>query len=184
MLVLAVVVAAILIAVVGLVIWAFNRLVKARNYVRDGWAGIDVQLRKRADLVPNLVAVVDGYRVHERDALEQVVGARARVEAASGPDAAGRADASLETSLVKLYAVAEAYPDLKADKAFRELQTRLTDLEDDIASARRYYNALVRRYNDVQQTFPAALVARGLGHREAEYFQIDQEAAGPTATGF
>ncbi len=153
----------------------FNTLIGARNRVENAWSGIDVMLRKRYDLVPQLVAVVDAYRIHEQDTLSEVAAARSTL-AGDGATRRGEADLALETNLRRLYAVAEAYPTLRADAQFAELARNLTDLEDDLVGARRYYNALVRRYNDAQQTFPAALVARRLGHCEAQYFQLDAEA--------
>ncbi len=180
-----VIIAAVVVGAAAVIVWQFNRLVAARNRVRDAWAGIDVQLRKRTDLVPQLVAVVDGYRIHERDTLEGVAGARARIDASrESPSAAGDADAALETSLAGLYAVAEAYPDLKANEQFLELQQGLAGIEDDLIGARRYYNALVRRYNDAQQTFPGVVFAGVFRHEPAEYFQIDLEAAAAPDAGF
>ena len=160
-------------AVVGVVM--FNRLVRYRNLVADGWAGIDVQLTRRAELVPNLVEVVKGYQVHEAKTLEQVTEARSRVEHASGPADAGRADQQLQRSVGSLIAVAEAYPDLKANQNFLDLQHELSTLEEDIAFARQYYNAVVRKYNTLQQTFPVVLIAGPMGFRTAEYFQADED---------
>jgi len=160
---------------VGVVVF-YNRLVGQRNAIADAWSGIDVQLTRRADLVPNLVAVVKAYQVHERDTLEAVTSARAAARAAKGPAEAGEAERVLEGSVTSLLAVSEAYPDLKADESFRQLQTELTTLEENISFARRYYNAVVRKFNTTQQTFPIVLLARPLGFREAEYFQADRDA--------
>lgn len=134
-----------------------------------------MQLAQRSDLVPQLVAAVEGYREHEREALEAVTTARSRVLNAPGPRAAGEADNQLEGALGKLYALAEAYPDLKANTNFLDLQARLTALEEDIASARRYYNALVERYATLRQTFPTVMVATPLGFKAAEYFKAEGE---------
>ncbi|HVE94035.1 MAG TPA: LemA family protein [Acidimicrobiales bacterium] len=164
-----------LVAAVGGVVF-YNRLVGQRNAIADAWSGIDVQLTRRADLVPNLVAVVKGYQVHERETLEAVTAARAAAQAAKGPAESGEAERVLEGSVTSLLAVSEAYPDLKADESFLQLQTDLATLEEDISFARRYYNAVVRKFNTTQQTFPIVLVARPLGFREAEYFQADLDA--------
>lgn len=157
----------------------FNRLVRARNRVREAWAQIDVQLAQRADLVPRLVAAVEGYRRHERETLERVTEARSRVEAARGPAEAGDADDQLEGALGRIYALAEAYPDLKADATFLDLQARLTALEEDVAAARRYYNALVERYATLLQIFPNAAIAPPMGFRPAEYFKADGARSTP-----
>jgi LemA protein len=174
-----VVVVVLLVLVVLVVVFgirAFNRLVKARNLVADGWAGIDVQLTRRAELVPNLVEVVKGYRVHEAQTLEHVTEARNRAQQASGPAEAGRADEQLQRSVGSLLAVAEAYPDLKANANFLDLQHELATLEEDLAFARQYYNAVVRKYNTMQETFPVVLIAKPLGHRTSEYFQADLDS--------
>ncbi|HZN12812.1 MAG TPA: LemA family protein [Acidimicrobiales bacterium] len=162
------------VAVVGVV--AFNRLIRFRNLVADGWAGIDVQLTRRADLVPNLVEVVKGYQVHEEQTLEHVIEARSRAQHASGPEALGKADEQLQRSVGSLLAVAEAYPDLKANTNFLDLQHELATLEEDLAFARQYYNAVVRKYNTLQQTFPVVLLARPMGFRTSEYFQADADS--------
>ncbi|MBI2168399.1 MAG: LemA family protein [Actinobacteria bacterium] len=164
--------AAILAGALGVwIVVTFNRLVRARNRVREAWAQIDVQLAQRADLAPRLVAAVEGYRRHEADTLDRVVAARGEVMNAAGPVEAGRADDRLEGALTRLYALAEAYPELKADQTFLDLQARLTALEEDIASARRYYNALVERYATLRQTFPNNAIAAPAGFRAAEYFK-------------
>ena len=167
------------------VVWliaTYNRLVRRRNRVEDAWAGIDVQLKRRADLVPNLVTTVQGYQVHERETLERVTQARNEVVQAAGRRAAGEADDRLEQALTNLYATAEAYPDLKASRNFLELQRELTQLEEEISFARRYYNALVQELNTSVQTFPTVLIAGLLGFRRAEYFKAEgAERAVPTA---
>ncbi len=172
----AVVVLAVVVVVV--LVWlavTFNRLVRSRNQVADGWAGIDVQLTRRADLVPVLVETVKGYRDFERGTLVEVVDARFQAVNAQGPAQAGPAEQQLAGSLKTIFATAEAYPDLKADASFRSLQQQLSTLEEDIAFARRYYNAQVRSFNTRQQTFPTLLAARPLGFRTAEYFQADAD---------
>ncbi|HUR78958.1 MAG TPA: LemA family protein [Acidimicrobiales bacterium] len=167
------------VAALGYAIAVFNRLVKQRNAVADAWAGIDVQLTRRADLVPNLVEVVKGYRLHEQQTLEEVVAART---SARGAAATGQVEEKVQTAVGSLLAVAEAYPDLKANQNFQHLQTELATLEEDLSFARRYYNGTVRNYNTSQQTFPVVLFARPLGFQPAEYFQADLDAkAAPSA---
>lgn len=163
---------------VGLAV-VYNSLVRKRNLVADGWAGIDVQLARRAELVPNLVETVKGYRDFERSTLEAVAEARARVTSGGRPTEVGQADEVLAGSVKTLLAVSEDYPDLKSDANFLALQKELAVVEEDLAFARRYYNAWVRRFNEAQQRFPLLLVARPLGFRPAEYFQaeIDQRGA-------
>jgi len=171
---LAVLAAIVVIVLVWLAV-TFNRLVRSRNQVADGWAGIDVQLTRRADLVPVLVETVKAYRDFESATLVKVVDARSRAMTAQGPGQAGPAEQDLAGSLKTVFATAEAYPDLKADAGFRALQQQLSTLEEDISFARRYYNAQVRTFNTRQQTFPAVLAARPLGFRSAEYFQADAD---------
>ena len=160
--------------VVALAVWVavtYNRLVRLRNRTEEAWSGIDVQLQRRADLVPNLVETVQGYAGHERETLEQVVQARNAVAAAAGPREAGQADEALERALRQLFAVAEAYPDLQASTNFLQLQQELVRLEEDISFARRYHNAVVEDLNTGIQTVPSVLVARPFGFTEREYFK-------------
>ena len=160
----------------GLVAARYNRLVTLRNKVADAWAGIDVQLTRRAELVPNLVRTVQAARLHERDVLEAITAARAALVEAEGPEASGRADDRLEGALRQLWAVAEAYPDLKVSENFLQLQTELSRLEEDIGFARSYYNGSVKQFNTTQQQFPTVLVARPLGFRPAEFFKAEADA--------
>ena len=152
----------------------FNRLVRLRNEAETGWANIDVQLKRRADLVPNLVEAVKGYAAHERETFDEVTKARAAAQQASGPAQAAQADAQLAGGLNKLLAVSEAYPQLRASENFLALQQELADIEDKLAAARRYYNQTVYRYHTVKQSFPAVLVAGLLGFREREFFGTDE----------
>ena len=157
-------------------VWAivtYNRLVARRNKVQEAWSGIDVQLTRRADLVPNLVETVKGYQVHEREVLESVTEARARVMAASGPREAGQADDQLQSALGRLFAVAEAYPDLQASANFGQLQAELASIEEEISFARRYYNAAAQQLNTSIQQFPTVVIAGPLGFRAVEYFKAD-----------
>ncbi len=162
----------------------FNRMVRLRNEVDTGWSNIDVQLKRRNDLIPNLVEAVKGYAAHERGVFEEVTNARAAMAQASTPGQAGAADSLLGMALGKLFAVAEAYPDLKASTNFLQLQSDLTDTEDKIAAARRYYNATVLGYNNAIQTFPALLFAGASGFRAREFFAADQGDRAPVAVSF
>jgi LemA protein len=154
----------------------YNRLVSLRNKARDSWSGIDVQLTRRADLVPNLVQTVKGYAAHEQETLDAVVQARGRVVAASGPRESAAADGQLEGALSRLFALTEAYPDLKADAGFRQLQGELSRLEEDIASSRRYYNATVRDYDTARERFPTVVIANAAGFdREFAYYDAPSE---------
>ena len=153
----------------------YNGLVRLRNMKDEGWSGIDVQLRRRSDLVPNLVETVKGYAAHEKDTLQNITNARAA--AVSAKDEAKRlsAENDLSGALRTLFAVAENYPDLKANANFLDLQKQLSAIEDDIQMARRYYNGTVRNLNMAIQRFPAVLVARRLGFTEAPFFETDDE---------
>jgi LemA protein len=172
---------AIVAAAVIYVVAVFNRLVRMRNLVREGWSGIDVQLKRRTDLVPNLVEVVQGYAAHERATLEEVTRMRATSVAASDVGGQAAAERGLQASLGKLLAVAEAYPQLKADKNFLDLQQQLAEVEDQLQMARRYYNGTVRNLNIAIQSFPSNLLAGPLGFRAEPYFELDDrgEAAAP-----
>jgi len=154
----------------------YNRLVRLRALVREAWSGITVQLRRRADLVPNLVATVEGYATHEREVLDQVTAHRTDAVAAKGVDATAKADAAFTGMIGKLIAVAEAYPDLKADANFRQLQDELSDIEEQLAGARRYYNATVRDLNTQVQSFPDILVAGPMGFKAEEPYADDVAA--------
>jgi LemA protein len=174
----------IVIAVVAvLVLWAiaiYNRLVRLRALVKEGFSGITVQLRRRADLVPNLVNTVQGYAAHEKGVLEEVTAHRAEATQAGSVAATAQADNAFTGMLGRLMAVAEAYPDLKADDNFRQLQSELTEIEEQLQGARRYYNATVRDLNSSIQSFPNVMFARPLGFSEAE-FDEDADASIPQA---
>jgi len=152
----------------------FNRLVRLRNEVNTGWSNIDVQLKRRADLIPNLVEAVKGYAAHERGVFESITEARSSLLRADTPGAAAQANDVLTTALGRLFAVAEAYPDLKASQNFLRLQDELTDTEDKIAAARRYYNATVMRYNTKIQSFPGVLYAGAVGFAAREFFSAEE----------
>jgi LemA protein len=170
-----------LLLVAGFLILTWNGLTRLRQLARNAWADIDVQLRRRHDLVPNLVRVVEGHAGYERGTVEAVVAARGRALAASGPAAAGAAEAALSGQVGRLLAIAEAYPDLKAGGSFLELQRSLVDIEDHLQQARRYYNAVVRDLNTRIEQFPANLIAGPLGFRREEFFGLADasEAAVP-----
>src|ERR1700722_4104957 len=176
------IVAAVLAVIALYAIFVFNWLVRLRNLAREGWSGIDVQLRRRSDLVPNLVATVQAYAAHERSVLEEVT--KSRQSSIAADDVAGRASAAnaLQGALGRLFAVAEAYPELKADKNFLALQQQLAEIEDQLQMARRYYNGTVRNLNISIQSFPDNLVAGVLGFRELPFFELDDrsQAAAPS----
>jgi LemA protein len=164
----------VVVVIAAIVLWAvaiYNRLVRLRALVKEGFSGITVQLRRRADLVPNLVSTVKGYAAHEKSVLDNVTAHRAEATSASGVAATAQADNAFTGMLGRLMAVAEAYPDLKADDNFRQLQTELAEIEEQLQGARRYYNATVRDLNSSIQSFPNVLFARPLGFTEAEFYQ-------------
>jgi LemA protein len=152
-------------------IWVYNGLVGLRNQVDSAWAQIDVQLKRRHDLIPNLVAAVQGYLRHERELFERIAQARTRALAATGAGAIGLAEGALTQAVGGLLAVLERYPDLRANQNVLALQEELVTTENRIGFARQLYNDLVARYNTRQQVFPVNLVADGLGFRPAEFFQ-------------
>lgn len=156
----------------------YNGLVRARQMAEEAWSGIDVQLKRRADLIPNLIETVKGYAAHEKGTFEEVVKLRNQAQAVPQGDVAGRAQAEglLSQALGKLFALAEAYPDLKANQNFAELQTSLETIESEIQMARRYYNGSARDLNIKVESFPANLVAGPFGFSKRDYFEIENEA--------
>src|SRR5882757_5617192 len=164
------------VALIGL----YNKLVRLRALAKEGFSGITVQLRRRADLIPNLVETVQGYATHEREVFEQVTKARAATVNAGGVEATAQADAQMTGLLGRLFAVAEAYPELKANTNFLQLQDQLANIEGELQSSRRYYNATVRDLNSSVQSFPAVLVASPLGFHEEPFYQ-DEDPAIQTA---
>ncbi|WP_433353967.1 LemA family protein [Microtetraspora malaysiensis] len=162
----------------------YNRLVRRRGAVDNAWAQIDVQLKRRHDLIPNLVETVKGYASHERQALEAVVAARSRAVGARTPKDQAAAEDALSGALKGLFALAEAYPDLKASRNFSELQEELSDTENRIAYTRQYYNDAVLTYNNAIQTVPANIVAGMTGFAPYEYFQAPGEERGPVQVRF
>ena len=154
----------------------FNGLVTARNRVRAAWSDIDVQLTRRHDLVPQLVAAVQGYASHERATLEAVTALRQQALQAVALDDKARIEAALAQQVNRLLALQENYPELKASANFLQLQRELVEVEDHLQYARRFYNGAVRDYNDATQRFPALLVARGFGFAAAEFFQAESDS--------
>ncbi|SFO09130.1 LemA protein [Cohaesibacter marisflavi] len=155
----------------------YNKLVKTRQMVNEGWSGIDVQLKRRANLIPNLVETVKGYMGHERETLEKVTEMRARAANASKGGAMERslAEGNLSKALVNLMAVAENYPDLKANEGFLNLQQELSGVEDEIQLARRYYNGTVRNLNTMIDQFPSNIVAGFFSYAKKDYFEVENE---------
>jgi LemA protein len=166
-------------AVVALyAIYLYNSLVRARQVKEEAWSGIDVQLKRRADLIPNLIETVKGYAAHEKETLEKVVDLRNRAQAVPAGDVAGRAAAEglLSQALGRIFALAEAYPDLKANQNFAELQETLETIEEEIQMSRRYYNGAARDLNVKVESFPSTLVASLFRFSKAPYFEIDNPA--------
>jgi LemA protein len=170
------VVTIVIVAVVGGLVVIYNSLVRARNRVEEAWAQIDVQLRRRHDLIPNLVETVQAYAAHEREVFEAVARARSEAVAPHSPAEQARAEDQLTGALRSLFAVSEGYPELRASQNFLELQRELTSTEDRIAYSRQYYNASVQRYDTKRQTFPSNVVAGAFGFTDREYFEIDDAA--------
>lgn len=173
-----------LLVLVVLVIGIYNRLVTLRNRVDNAWSQIDVQLRRRYDLIPNLVETVKGYAAHERETLEKVTQARQLAMDAKTVAEQGQAENMLTSTLRSLFAVAEAYPDLKANQNFLMLQEELSGTESKIAYARQFYNDSVMTYNTTTQTFPSNLVAGVFGFTAREYFELDEAAREPVSVKF
>jgi LemA protein len=169
----------VVVLLVALAMYGYNRLVRLRNEVDTGWANIDVQLQRRTDLIPNLVETVRAYAAHERAVFEEVTRARAALQRAGGPGAAAEANEGLTAALGRLFAVAEAYPELKASENFLQLQEDLTDTEDKISAARRYYNATVMRFNTAVQSIPWLLLAKPFRFREREFFSAQGDTSLP-----
>ncbi|XAZ24279.1 LemA family protein [Sinorhizobium sp. B11] len=169
---------AIVVLIALYVIFIYNGLVRSRQMAEEAWSGIDVQLKRRADLIPNLIETVKGYAAHEKSTLEEVVELRNKAQAVPAGDVAGRAQAEglLGQALGRVMALAEAYPDLKANQNFSELQASLETMESEIQMARRYYNGAARDLNVKVESFPSNLVAGQFGFSKREYFEITNEA--------
>jgi LemA protein len=171
------IIGAIIVVVVLWVIAAYNRFVRLVQRTKEAWADIDVQLKRRYDLIPNLVETVKGYATHEREAFESVTNARARAMNAGGVEERGQAENMLSGALKSLFAVAEAYPDLKANQNFLELQRELSDTENKIQASRRFYNTNVRDLNTAVQTFPSNIIAAQFRFEPKEFFELSQDEA-------
>ena len=167
----------VLVVVVLWIIMIYNGLVAMRQRVNQSFADIDVQLKQRHDLIPNLVATVQGYAAHERGTLEAVVKARQTAMAAPGIDQKVAAENALSGALRQLFALSEAYPDLKANQSFQQLQNELSDIENKLAAARRFFNNTVQEYNTGIQRFPAALFAAALGLHAQQFFDLGETRA-------
>src|SRR3954463_1091536 len=169
------IVLAVIVVFVLWVIMIYNQLVAMRQRVGQSFADVDVQLKQRHDLIPNLVETVKGYAAHERGTLEEVVKARNAAMTAQGPAQQAQAENQLSGALRQLFALSEAYPDLKANQNFQQLQSELSDIENKIAAARRFFNNAVQEYNTGIQQFPAALFAGPLGFHEKTFFEAGEE---------
>lgn len=169
------------VAIIGIFLWStYNGLVTLNVRVDEAWSDITVQLKRRADLIPNLIETVKGYATHEREVFENVTRARAATvspEALAQPAAAAQAEGDFGTALKSLFAVAEAYPQLQANQNFLSLQSELTDTEDKIMAARRFYNGGVRELNTKIKQFPQVLFVRALGFKEREFFEVADAAS-------
>ncbi|MDR1873911.1 MAG: LemA family protein [Synergistaceae bacterium] len=179
--------AVIAILAIIVLLWAiatYNGLVRLFNLRDEAWSGVDVQLRRRFDLVPNLVETVKGYSIHEQNTLQKVTEARSAIAGASTPGTRIDAENALTSTLHSLFAVSEACPELKANTNFLRLQSELSSLENDLQLARRYYNGAVRNFNSAIQVFPAVLVSRRLGYSPSPFFQTDSESKAPVQVKF
>jgi LemA protein len=166
----------VVLVVVAWLVFVANRFVRLRNESHQALSGIDIQLQRRADLIPNLVETVKAYAAHESAVFEDVAKARAQALGARGVAQAATADVAMTAALTGLFGIAEAYPQLRASENFQRLQAELSDTEDKIAAARRYYNTTVRRFNSLIQSVPTNIIARLGGFREREFFRIEDDA--------
>lgn len=166
------------------VVYLYNKLVVLRNRINNAWSQIDVQLRRRYDLIPNLVEAVKGYASHEREVFERVTEARAKAIAAGSVGEQSQAENMLTGALRSLFAVAEAYPQLRATENFQQLQEELSGTESKIAFARQFYNDTVLRYENLRQSFPTTLLAGALGFGSREYFEMEEAAREPVKVQF
>ncbi len=164
-------------AIAVIILWligVYNGLIRLKNRVQEAWSDIDVQLKRRYDLIPNLVETVKGYATHERELLENVTKARSQAMQATGPEQKGQAENMLSGALKSLFAVAENYPDLKASQNFAKLQDELSDTENKIQAARRFYNGNVRDFNTKIQVFPNNIISGMLNFKKRDFFEIDE----------
>ncbi|MBG6057245.1 LemA protein [Cryobacterium sp. MP_M5] len=167
-----------LVAIIGIYLWAtYNSLVTLKVRVDEAWSDITVQMKRRADLIPNLIETVKGYAAHEKAVFENVTKARAETLSAQGPADAAAAENHMQTALKSIFAVAEAYPQLQASQNYLQLQAELVDTEDKIQASRRFYNGGVRELNTKIQVFPNNLIARNLGFTQRDFFEVSDSAA-------
>jgi LemA protein len=164
-------------ALIGYLVYAYNALVKNKNLVAEGWSGIDVQLRRRADLIPNLVQTVKGYATHEDRLFRDLADLRAKSIAGGSVNEQSSVGQAMSAALGRLLAIAEAYPEIKADANFRDLQDKLAGIEDEIQLSRRYYNGAVRNLNTMVESFPTNFIANAFQFTKAEFFEIGEESA-------
>ncbi|MFZ5516836.1 MAG: LemA family protein [Candidatus Zhuqueibacterota bacterium] len=165
--------------IVLVIFWAisvYNNLVRKKNLVAEGWSGVDVQLKRRTDLVPNLIESVKGYMQHEKNLLTEITTLRTKSIKTDDKDARAQVESSLSRSLTNLFAVAENYPNLKANETFLDLQRQMGEIEDHLQMARRYYNGAVRDFNILIETFPQKLVAQRFQFKQENFFQLDNES--------
>lgn len=174
----------IIVLAIVIVALMYNSLVRLRNRAEEAWSDIDVQLKRRHDLIPNLVNTVQGYATHERELFEKVTAARAQAVSAGNVQEQAKAENALSGTLKSLFAVAENYPDLKANQNFLELQEELSDTENKIQAARRFYNTMVMELNTKIQTFPSSIIAGTFGFHTREFFEIDDAEKAPVAVQF
>lgn len=167
----------IVVAAAGYLVMAYNGLVRNKNLVAEGWSGIDVQLRRRADLIPNLIETVKGYAAHEDKLFHDVAELRAKSIAGGSVAEQSQVGQAMTAALGRLFAIAEAYPELKADANFRDLQDKLSGIEDEIQMSRRYYNGAVRNLNTMIESFPTNIIANMFSFTKAEFFEIGDAAA-------
>lgn len=177
-------VVAVVLLLVLWIVYIYNRLVVLKNRIANAWSQIDVQLRRRYDLIPNLVETVKGYAAHEKGVFEQVAAARSAMMSATGVEAQGQAQNQISQALKSLFAVSEAYPELKANENFMMLQEELSGTESKIAYARQFYNDTVMSYNTLVQSFPANMLAGTFGFTQKEYFPMDEAAREPIKVQF
>jgi LemA protein len=167
-----------LVVIIGIYLWStYNGLVRLNVRVDEAWSDITVQMKRRADLIPNLIEAVKGYAAHEKQVFENVTAARAATVNANTPAEAGKAENMMQSALKSIFAVAEAYPQLQANQNFLQLQAELVDTEDKIQASRRFYNGGVRELNTKIKVFPNTLFVRGLGFKEREFFEVSDSAA-------
>ncbi len=172
----ALIIIGVLVLLLAIVVGMYNKLVKLRNRCENAWAQVDVQLKKRHDLIPNLVEAVKGYAAHERGVFEEVTKARTNAMQAQGAQAQGAAEGILSAALGRLFAVAEAYPELRATENFQQLQAQLTEVEGDIAVSRQVYNDTVLSYENALETVPTSIIAGIFNFKAREYFEVEDAA--------